>query len=144
MTPIEFITYAARVAASPTSGTAGYRSSVSRAYYGAFHLARQLLENDLEIDCRAAGNEHALIQQFFLNCSVKKGVAVGMLLRNLHTSRKEADYMLETNHSETQVAAMLSVERATELARMLDEIKEGPLRALIQAGIVQYRSITRR
>jgi hypothetical protein len=39
-----FIVFASRLAVATASGPAGYRSAVSRAYYGAFHLARELLQ----------------------------------------------------------------------------------------------------
>jgi hypothetical protein len=42
MSPDDFLALAARLSAS--SGEAERRSAVSRAYYGVFHIARQVIE----------------------------------------------------------------------------------------------------
>lgn len=58
-----FIALAGRLAALSTADEATYRTAVSRAYYGAFHLARSLL---VEMGFKPVGtaNVHAFVQQY--------------------------------------------------------------------------------
>lgn len=45
MTGDDFIQFAGKIAVLPSSDAAALRTAVSRAYYGAFHLAKELLRD---------------------------------------------------------------------------------------------------
>jgi len=141
MTPADFHAFAANVAARQ-SGPAGFRSAVSRAYYGAYHSARELVEVAMQISCRFGGNEHKGLQRYFLNCQVAEGIQLGQLLENLHQSRREADYELTNLRYETQVQARLCVERASNIMSRVAQCRDPALSARIKAGIENYKSLT--
>ena len=87
----EFISFAGRVAAVANNGAAAYRSSISRAYYGAYHVALKLL-NDNNFYCGKNGNEHIWVRDFYANSDVDTGFEISQKLGNIAQSRKHADY----------------------------------------------------
>jgi uncharacterized protein (UPF0332 family) len=132
-----FLTFAAKLAASGASGPAGYRSAVSRAYYGAFHLSREFLDR-LGYRCRS-DNEHHWVQRHFLNCQVAEAKEIGRLLANLHESRKAADYNLQDSYCEVAKNAQFCVERADFIQNQLRVCGEAKLKADIQSDMNRYR-----
>jgi len=56
----DFIALAGKLAAGPAAGEATYRTAVSRAYYGAFHIARSFLA-ELGLQPVGNANVHALV-----------------------------------------------------------------------------------
>ena len=133
----DFIAFAARIAASGTNDPASCRSSISRSYYGAFHLAREFL-GGLGYRCRSE-NEHHWVQRHFLNCKVNEVKEIGRLLANLHESRKEADYDLHLFHSESSQQARFCVERAERLRIQVDSCREPTLALEIKSDMDRYR-----
>jgi hypothetical protein len=83
MDPNDFIEFSGHVAAR---GKAGARTAVSRAYYGAFHLAFSLLE---EFDCAPPklGASHDLVPQFLASSSNGDAGIASSLLGDLHSER---------------------------------------------------------
>jgi uncharacterized protein (UPF0332 family) len=79
------------MALARNANSASYRTAVSRAYYGAFHLARAMLD-EIGYRCQVRDNEHLFAQRHFANCQQHEAREVGGSLANLHESRKEADY----------------------------------------------------
>jgi len=94
MKPEEFLTYAQRIAATPGLSAAEYRSAVSRAYYGVYLQTRDWLKS-LGIVIKG-GNEHKLMRVYLTESKVAIAVELARLLDNLQTSRKDADYSMET------------------------------------------------
>jgi uncharacterized protein (UPF0332 family) len=120
MDPAEYISFAGRVAGI---GAAGARSAVSRAYYGAFHLAIAVLET---FQCAPAQNagSHQLVSEF-LGCSdhpdARKAVR---MLRDLHRDRIRADYRLHDSRFESFEFARTAVESAEDARRHLELFRE--------------------
>ena len=135
MIPAHFLTFADGIAQTPTSGPAGFRSAISRAYYAAFLEARELIGKRMGFRVDRGGNEHKYLQRLLLNCSVEEGQEVGELLKNLQQSRKEADYDMHLLHCETQVEASLCVARAQAISQRLSACSTGLLFTKIQLGI---------
>src|SRR5687768_11307611 len=101
MSPEAFVMFASQLAVRQNAGPAAFRSSVSRAYYGAYHRARKLLEQ-MGIRCTTGkSNEHAYLQRLYQGSGVAQALEVARLLRNLHENRRDADYELEQFAAET-------------------------------------------
>jgi len=140
MNSIEFITLARTLADSETSGPAGYRSAVSRAYYGAFLSVQAMIEIDLALPCKLGTlSEHAVVQRFLLNCQVPEAAELGRLLGNLHEFRKDADYQMADTTYEDRGESRLCVDRADEIMVRLHQCSTMVMRQKIKAGIIQYR-----
>jgi uncharacterized protein (UPF0332 family) len=144
MNPLEFITLANTLAVAPDSGPAGYRSAVSRAYYGAFLTARSLIQDDIGIKCKIGTvSAHTVIQMFLQHCHVPQAVQVGIMLSNLHERRKRADYDMDHGEPEDQAISSESVAQANDIIERLQGCRVLAIRQQIHAGILQYKRETR-
>ncbi len=135
----DFISLAGRLAVAGKSSEAEYRSAVSRAYYGAYHCARELLESFGFFGGSKVGNEHEWARRHFENCQVTEAATLGSLLKNLHTSRKEADYDLDKPGNNTQAAAKLAVERANKILSLLAQCQQNS--TTIRTEMLAYRKL---
>jgi uncharacterized protein (UPF0332 family) len=77
----DFIDLAAKMAVATNESPVCFRTAISRAYYGAFHLARDLLA-EMGYRCRVRENEHVFVQRHFANCHHPQAVEVAGLLSN--------------------------------------------------------------
>jgi len=91
MDPREFIAFAGQIT---EQGRPAARSAVSRAYYGAFHLAIEVL-HEFESGPSAAGVAHNFVSNILQNIGVETARVAGSLLANLRGDRVKADYRLE-------------------------------------------------
>src|SRR5487761_1121355 len=119
----DFIDLAAKMALATNANTPSYRTAVSRAYYGAFHLARAMLA-EMGYRCRVRDNEHLFVQRHFANCRQHEAREVGGLLANLHESRKEADYDFDKPRTETRQFALLCVKGADRVREQLKACRQ--------------------
>ncbi len=138
MIPDQFLLFADSVAQNPSSGPAGYRSAIFRAYYAVYLQARDLIGVTMGFRIDGGGNEHKFIQRLLLNCSLEEGQEVGELLKNLHQSRREADYDMDLLHCESQAEARLCVARAQEVSQRLATCASGMVFTKIKLGIRAY------
>lgn len=135
----DFLILAGKLAAQTANGPAGFRTSVSRAYYGAYHLARQYLAT-IKIHCPGScANEHLWVQRMFRNCETASGIEIVILLANLHDSRKVADYDLQRQEVESQQNAQTCSLRADEIKKRLNSCSETAIQSDIKQGIHKYR-----
>lgn len=117
MDPLDFIALAIRL--SNSQNEADLRSAVSRAYYGAFHIARQFL-----VDCglRFPPKEAyaAEIHRKVRFCLSESGNAAAMIasgsLRLLRNQRNEADYDLDSKAFKNAAGVAVMVRVAPEIA----------------------------
>lgn len=70
---------------------AEWRTSVSRAYYGAFHVACDLL-HILGFSVPHADRAHAYASLRLSNCLDDEAIEVGRQLKELRSRRNQADY----------------------------------------------------
>jgi uncharacterized protein (UPF0332 family) len=91
MDPHEFLALAQQLSLANTE--AAWRSSVSRAYYATFHLARQLME-DLGFTVPRADRAHAYLWLRLANCGDPQIQRAGQGLNDLRRDRNWADYDL--------------------------------------------------
>jgi hypothetical protein len=99
-----------------TMGRTGARSAVSRAYYGVFHLAREIVETATG---ERYGNAtlHNLIPQFIQSAKHPDGYIAAGHIADLHSDRIRADYRLAANSTEKREYAMAKVrDRRTSAA----------------------------
>jgi len=134
MKPTEFTAFAERLAVQPATTPASIRSATSRAYYGAFHLVREFLEQ-LEFQ---PGGQHNL-HLWFLDCSEPHGGAIGRLLGNLQSYRIKADYRLELLFTEEPLYARRAVEAAREIETLLAACQHEPVRSILRNELNRFQ-----
>jgi len=139
MNPDEFLKTASRLALSRASGAADFRSSISRAYYAVYHLARQVLNDQMQFYCRSGGNEHQWVHRHYANCTNADARDTGRVIQNMHDARKNADYDLSDADVETEAAARLALERAEEVKHLLAACINDTNLAAVKAEMIRYR-----
>lgn len=136
MTGDDFIAVAAKIAAT-YSDPASCRTAVSRAYYGAFHLAKSFLA-DIGIKPPRNANTHVFIQHHLAGSGHTTAGSIASLLGDLHEGRLHADYDLNYKQIESVLQARASVERATRIQVAVNECRTSQAQAVIKAGIEVY------
>jgi uncharacterized protein (UPF0332 family) len=137
----DFIALAGKLAASPAAAEATYRTAISRAYYGAFHIARSLL---VELGFAPVGNAnvHGFVQQYLQGSKNPHALRAASLLSHLQAERNRADYRLEDNRFSSQRDAMLLVERAHLAVAALERCRAPDARESILQAISEYQKKT--
>ena len=143
MIPEAFLQLANRMTLSRTSGPAEFRTSISRAYYAVYHLARDILNDKMQFYCKAGGNEHQWVQRHFVNCTTPDARDAGRILQNMHDARKDADYELGDSEIETGVQARFSLERANEVENLLRSCVSDDNLLIIKAEMLRYRALAK-
>lgn len=133
-----FIQLAGKLAATAAADEATGRSAVSRAYYGAFHLALAFLR-ELAISVPANAYAHAAVQRYLIASGQSDVQQAGMSLASLHSDRIRADYRLDDPRFEDVRFAKLKVALAHEVRSALEKCLRDENKPLIKAGIVAYR-----
>jgi uncharacterized protein (UPF0332 family) len=133
----DYIAVAAKLAAGRNSGEASYRSAVSRAYYGAFHLAATFLSN-LGFSVPKDANAHGWIPQALIGSGHEEVEDAGHLLRDLHAERIIADYRWENCTTGNQRDAKTSVETAHAIRLALFAGGHEASKNLVRTGIQNY------
>ncbi len=102
---------------------ADWRSSVSRAYYAAFHVGRGLFA-DTGFTVPNGPNSHGYVWLRLANAGRAEIVQIGNALNSLRGLRNRADYDLRQAFLETQGVA--GVGMAEDIIRILDELTATP------------------
>lgn len=137
MNATEFISVATQLLAGEGEGR--LRSAVSRAYYGAFHVAKQFLVDCgviVPIDFAA----HRNVCWCLANSSEPSIVEAGRRLEALRTTRNNADYNLTTARFARNLYAKAQVERAVEIVNLLSPYQAAAARAKVAPTIRGYAS----
>jgi uncharacterized protein (UPF0332 family) len=137
MNPDDFISLAGKLAANANADEATYRTAVSRAYYGAFHLAATFLA-ELGFAAPRMANVHVFVQHHLNGSGQPSACTAASLLSDLHSARNRADYQLGRGSAGTQAIAKLSVETAHEIRNALLECSQSPTREQVRVGISAY------
>lgn len=136
------IEYAGKVAVRDAASEAGQRAAVSRAYYGAFHLARAFL--------RSAGAMAAAkhdVHVYLQSCTHPPVRQIGHKLADLQSERIKADYDLgkfAPAGLEPQRFAQYCVEVAREIESLLDQCNDPQMLAAVKADVDRLLSARRR
>ncbi len=132
MTPEDFIRFAGLLVAKFPADEAAVRTAVSRAYYGAFHLAVELL-HELSI----SQLDHGSIRRYLMESGVMAAVEAGSKLNDLQSDRVKPDYRLD---SKIDVPfAKANVERAQMVHDLLSRFDADAAKLELLNGINAYR-----
>jgi uncharacterized protein (UPF0332 family) len=114
---------------------AAWRSAVSRAYYAAFHTARELLEA-LGFSVPHGERAHGYLWLRLSNCGDPQVQNTGAALNTLRQDRNRADYDL--HRSLTLANATRSVRAAKQCILLLDTTATAPTRISITDAMKIY------
>jgi hypothetical protein len=113
MNPNEFLDLAVRL--SNGAGEAERRSAISRAYYGAFHAGRLLIEAcDVVVPQSAEG--HRVVIWCLQNSHDAELETAGRKLDSLRTIRNQADYRLDQRDFADANFIQVQMRRARDIA----------------------------
>jgi uncharacterized protein (UPF0332 family) len=139
MDPADFISLAIRL--SNSHNEADLRTAVSRAYYGAFHVAREFLE-----DCGVylSGKElfkveaHQKVRFCLGESRNEDAVMVGKKLGSLRDRRNEADYELKLTTFSNPANVAIEVRIARELVDAVVRCRTEPTFSAIRESVRAY------
>ncbi len=118
----ELLTVAAELAAGASK--AHHRRAVSRAYYGAFHVARRVLQ-ELGVRLPKGEQVHAKAVYCLHGCGDVNSAAAASELVALRTERNRTDYDLERLVYKKREAGT-QVTKAQAIVMILDQCRSGP------------------
>jgi uncharacterized protein (UPF0332 family) len=127
----EFIRFAGLIVARFSTDEAGLRTAISRAYYGAYHLAIALLNRVC-----SARLDHGSVRRLLLESGIQAAVHAGRQLGDLQSDRIKADYRLDA--SMTHSFARMSVERSLEIQKLLASLNDIDVFKEFSAGVDRY------
>ena len=134
MRPRDFLDVAWDLSAGSREGD--WRSAVSRAYYAAFHIGRQLLQQ-CGFEVPDADQAHAFVWLRLSNAGHPEVQQAGARLRHLRYARNWADYDLDRPFN--QVTAIDQVQIAADIFEVLESAGTEPaFRAQITEAIKTY------
>src|SRR5579884_4183300 len=134
MNPRDFLEVADEL--SGGSREAEWRSACSRAYYAAFHVARELLRQ-CGFEVPQAEQAHAYLWLRLQNCGQRDLIQAGRAIQELRGHRNWADYDLDDPFLEE--AARDSVNDVLDAVRLLDDTAALPeVLAQVTAAIRVY------
>lgn len=116
---------------------ARYRTSVSRAYYGAFHVARQLVETQGVVLPKDA-ESHNKTQRCLEHCGDEDVRSAASRLASLRTDRNIADYRLDDRRFTNKKNVQLRIRIAREIVSQLAACDTEPLRSTVHKGVRTY------
>jgi uncharacterized protein (UPF0332 family) len=129
----DFLTLASRLPGGTTE--ADWRTAISRAYYAAFHVARELL-SDLRFTVPRADRAHQYLVYRLSNSGEPAVEQAGRNLETLRRLRNRADY--DDAPPVTQPQAAAAVPLAEGVIRALDDARQEPARTQIVDAMIVY------
>lgn len=119
-TPQDFLSFAIKLSGSAEE--IERRAAVSRAYYGAFHIADQAKTMLPELPPQEAwsGSHEAVVRRYLADRGNKSSVKLGYILRDMKNRRESADYELIGECPTQDVLVQIGeAKKIEELARLL-------------------------
>jgi len=129
----EFMPLAERLAQE--NSEANWRTSISRAYYAAFHVACEFMASH-GFDVPKADRAHGYLWLRLQNCGYAEVVQAGRTLKDLRTHRNRADY--EKQITMTQQDAEKYLVDARAIVTALDGSARGKAARQITDAIKKY------
>ena len=129
----DFLTVA--IALSAGAAEAEWRSAISRAYYAAFHTAREFLIR-LRFRVPAGEQAHAHLWLRLSNTGDVKSDAIGRLLRDLRGRRNNADY--DSSRPRTKSNAIDAANDARDLIAIMDALAGTTTESALRDGMRMY------
>ena len=129
----DLLTLARRLA----NGTAEteWRTAVGRAYFAAFHVARQLLE-DLGFNVPPDESAHRYLSLRLSNCGNPQVMQAGSDLERLRRERNFADYLIQQTLRRSSTYTLIRA--AEQVIQTLDAARQEPTRTQITDAIKVY------
>ena len=135
MPPNDFVELAARL--SNGDNEAEFRTSVSRAYYGTFHAAVQILV-EAGILLPVGPESHHKVRLCLLECGEPAGFRAGSRLQTLRKQRNLADYDLRDTINQDEQNAKSQVQIARVILGLLDACRQEPTQTRFRAKVRDY------
>ena len=135
MTGHKFINLAVRLASAKSPDEATLRTAVSRAYYGALHIAKAYL---LELGFPTTG--HGEPWQYLYEGGNKHLSVAAALLSDLQSARVKADYAMQSTAAPTLATVRLQIEAAVRIRDSLGLCADEDTQAAIRKQIEMYLS----
>jgi uncharacterized protein (UPF0332 family) len=135
MIPNDFVDLAARL--SNGDNEAEFRTSVSRAYYGTFHAAVQILI-EAGISLPVGPESHHKVRLCLLECGQPAGLQAGSQLQTLRKQRNIADYDLQDSINQEGKNAKSQVQIARLILGLLDACGQEPAWTRFRANVRDY------
>jgi uncharacterized protein (UPF0332 family) len=133
MTGAYFLALARTLAADSTE--AAWRTAVSRAYYAAFHVTKQLMgELGFKVPPDASGHRYLIHR--ISNCGDSNVAVAGQSLDDLRRQRTSADYQLHLLQRKGNAQA--AVDLADRIIQSLNSARQNPTRTRITEAIKIY------
>lgn len=133
MTGSDFLPLAHQLAAA--SSEPEWRTAISRAYYAAFHIARQLLE-ELGFRVPWADRAHAYLTMRLNNCGDAQVQRAASELHSLRSLRNQADYDLQRPIRQSVAVAQAQISQ--QIIQTLILAKQEPARTSITDAMRVY------
>lgn len=133
ITPVDLLDLARELSRRTTERC--WRAAVSRAYYSAFHAARNLLDG-LRFRVPRADQAHHYLYLRLSNSGDPATESAGQDLGKLRTERNHADYDIHLNRR--QLWAFTQVQVAERILRVLEAASLPPLRDAITRAMRDY------
>src|SRR5438874_2357643 len=135
-----------RALLTPALDPAACRSVISRAYYAAFHVALEFLDQ-IKVVVGQSPQTHVTVQHALNNCGHATLAAVSTTLRALHAERLAADYDLGWPTPEQPAQAVLMVGYAGNVIDQLDRLVAGTAGVpfdpvAVAAAILNWAAVT--
>lgn len=105
---------------TPQADEACHRAAVSRAYYAAYCLARNLARGRGWVTLTGSAKDHATVKNYFKNSRQRKKKQIGVDLERLRADRNDADY--KDILSNPSAIASVSIARANKILRILSSL----------------------
>ncbi|MEX2316967.1 MAG: hypothetical protein WD669_07440 [Pirellulales bacterium] len=128
----DYISYAGHLVAKPAGShtVCQYRTAISRAYYGAYHLAAAALgQMGKHIQENATGHRETIVA--LDKSGVSDAVDAARLIGDLQSARIKADYHLGQDRYFTEANVMLNLEDAHNLMTSIGKCLQEPARSQI-------------
>ncbi len=137
----DFLHVAVRLSGGATE--AEWRSAVSRAYYGAFHLARDFVES-CGVTLPKTAEAHDKLQWCLAQSGSVQLPPVAERLNSLRAARNVADYDLTSWQFSKRGSVLVAIQRAQQIVDGLAQVGSQPDFAETRAAIREYASSTLR
>jgi hypothetical protein len=143
MDPRAFLALANRLFATEINPE-GRRSTISRAYYAAFHVAAEFLDG-IGHQIPDGPQGHALAYQYLYNCGDDPLKEAAGYLDDLRGQRNTADYKLNNPRIENNGIVRNCIDLAGEIIKSLDNCKGSAKRKQnVTNAVREYKRLTRR
>ncbi len=137
MRSVEFLALASELLAAGSEPR--NRAAVSRAYYGAFHFVKELMDA-AGVFLPASAEAHRQMQLCLKESQVDAARRAGDKLELLRTQRNRADYDLRITSFQSGKGAATLLSEAQEVVALLENVRAEPRWSAFRANVRTYAS----